>query len=139
MSGELIVFILAVLVVGVLLFGVMSVTRKKGIALDREKYQTRWLEIEQQLQKDEEMSHALVILEADKLLDHAMNEMGVLGKTMGERMKAVNSRWSSANSVWHAHKLRNRLAHEHGFKVNYDQAKRALAAFRQGLKDLGAI
>ncbi|MCL2444752.1 hypothetical protein FWD07_01350 [Candidatus Saccharibacteria bacterium] len=136
---ELVIFLVAVLVVGVLLFGVVSVTRKKGVVLDKEKYQTRWLEIEQQLKKEEEMSYTLVILEADKLLDHAMNEMGVLGKTMGERMKAVNSRWSSANSVWHAHKLRNKIAHEHGFKVNHDQAKRALAAFRQGLKDLGAV
>ena len=139
MNVELIVFMVAVLVVGVLLFAVMSVSRKKGIVLDKERYQERWMEVEQALKKEDPMSYGLAVLEADKLLDHAMNEMGVLGNTMGERLKAMNGSFKSANSVWHAHKLRNQIAHEHGFKVNYEQARRALASLKQGLKDLGAV
>ena len=56
---------------------------------------------------------------------------------MGDRMKKVN--WSNADVVWGAHKLRNRIAHESDVKVNYDTARRALAGFKQGLKDMGAI
>jgi len=43
------------------------------------------------------------------------------------------------NAVWYAHKLRNQIAHEHGFKIDYAQAKHALSTYRQALKDLGAI
>jgi transposase len=56
---------------------------------------------------------------------------------MGERMK--NSTWSNADAVWQAHKLRNRIAHESDVTVSYDDARRALAGFKLGLKDLGAI
>jgi hypothetical protein len=131
--------VVAVLIVGVLMLAVMSITKNKGIVLDQEKYQTRWLKIEQNLIKDDLSSYKLTILEADKLLDHALVELGITGKTMGERLKKTSDMFTSINSIWHAHKLRNQIAHEHDFEINFDQAKRALGNFRQGLKDLGAI
>jgi hypothetical protein len=67
----------------------------------------------------------------------ALKERGVRGNTMGERMK--NSSWSNANAVWAAHKIRNKIAHEADVAVDYDTARRALASFKQGLKDVGAI
>ena len=79
------------------------------------------------------------MVEADKLLDKALCEMGTPGKTMGERLKHAGGRFTKLNSVWYAHKLRNQIAHEHGFKLEYSQARHALNVFRQALKDLGAI
>lgn len=37
------------------------------------------------------------------------------------------------------HKLRNEIAHNTEARVSYDDARRALAGFKRGLKDLGAI
>ena len=139
MNTSVIFFMVAVLVVGVLLFGVVSVTRNKGVVLDQEEYQTRWLKIEQSLVKEEAASYGLAILEADKLLDHALNELGIPGNTMAERLKKVSGRFTNSSSVRYAHRLRNQIAHEHGFEINYEQAKRALATFRQAIKDIGAI
>ena len=80
------------------------------------------------------------VVNADKLLDKALCEMGVPGKTMGERMKKLgNTKFSQTNAVWHAHKLRNQIAHEHNFQLDYNQAKHALSVYKQALKDLGAI
>jgi hypothetical protein len=79
------------------------------------------------------------VIEADKLLDKALMEMGTPGKTMGERMKSAQSKFSSNNSVWYAHKIRNQIAHERNFKIDYNKAVHALKAYRQALKDLGAI
>ena len=98
-----------------------------------------WLTIEQQLVKSEPSSYQLVILNADKLLDQALKQRNFRGQTMGDRMKSAGSIWSSANNVWAAHKLRNRIAHEHEVVVRYDDTRRALAAFKQALKDVGAI
>ena len=75
----------------------------------------------------------------DKLVDKALRDSHYKGETMGERMKAAGKVWSNANHIWGAHKIRNHIAHEADVKINYDIARRALAAYKQALKDLGAI
>ncbi len=134
---ELIFFLAAILIVGALLFAIITMTKGGKTQLDVDKYRSKWLEIEQQLSRDDISSHQLCVLNADKLLDQALRERGFQGATMGDRMKVV--KWSHANAVWASHKLRNQIAHESDSKVNYDTARRALAGFKQGLKDVGAI
>lgn len=134
---SIIFFFTAILIFGGLLFAVIALARKGPRVLDIEKYRSRWLTIEQQLKRDETHSYQICVLNADKLLDQALQEKGVSGTTMGERMK--QTKWSNANNVWSAHKLRNRIAHEPDVRLDYDGARRALAAFKQALKDLGAI
>lgn len=131
--------IVAVIAVGILILIAMSLSSKKGYTFDVEEYQTRWLKIENSLVKNDPRTYSLAIIEADKLLEHAMHEMGVPGRTMGENLKKIGNRFTKLNSVWSAHKLRNQIAHERDFEPEYSQAQRALAAFRQALKDLGAI
>ena len=58
---------------------------------------------------------------------------------MGERLKNAKGKLSSPNSIWHAHKLRNVIAHEADAEINFDQTRRAMGSFKQALKDLGAI
>lgn len=136
---SLIFFLAAVLIVGGLLFAVIALTKRGPRALDVEKYRSRWLSIEQQLKRDETASYQMTILNADKLVDQALIERGMSGKTMGERMKAAQTKWTNANHIWTAHKLRNQIAHEPDVKLDYEGARRALIAFKQALKDLGAI
>lgn len=138
-SISIIFFLAAVLVFAAILFGVISLTRRGPSSLDVDKYRTKWLAIEQQLNKEEAMTFQLSILSADTLLDQALKEKGIQGSTMGERMKQMQQKWSNANSVWTAHKLRNQIAHEADVKLTYDTARRALASFKQALKDVGAI
>lgn len=133
---EVVFFLAAVLIVGALLFAAITFTRDRS-GLDVEKYRTQWAVVEQKLSKDSEASHQLCVLEADKLLDQALREKGARGNTMGERMKST--KWSDANAVWSAHKLRNQIAHETNVKLDYNSARRALAGFKRGLKDIGAI
>ena len=139
MDGALIALFVAVLVIAVLIVAIMLLTKKGGMVLDVEKYRSRWMTIEQSLVRDNEASYHLAVMNADKLLDTAMRERGVKGQTMGDRMKANKDGWSSRNNLWEAHKLRNKIAHESDVRVSYDQARRALAGFKQALKDVGAI
>lgn len=138
MDGTIILLFAAVLIVGVLLFAAITLT-KKGGALDVDKYRSRWLTIEQSVQKDNEPSYHLAIMNADKLLDQALRDHGTKGQTMGDRMKFAKERWSDRNGVWTAHKLRNRIAHETDVRVSYAETRSALSGFKQALKDLGAI
>lgn len=138
-SISVIFFIAAIFVFGAVLFAVISLTKRGPTTLDVDKYRTKWMTIEQQLKRDEAMTYQLSVLSADMLLDQALKDKGIQGATMGERMKQMQKKWSSANNVWSAHKLRNRIAHEPDVKLNYDSARRALASFKQALKDVGAI
>jgi len=139
MDGTLLAFILGVLIVGILLIVVITLTKKSPGALDIDKYRSQWLSIESQLKRENPGSYHLTVLNADKLLDKALRERGYRGETMGERMKTAKDVWSNANAVWSAHKLRNHIAHETDAQVSYEDARIALAGFKQALKDVGAI
>jgi hypothetical protein len=139
MDGGVVTFIFAILIVAVFIFVAIILTGKRVYHFDKESYQARFLSIENKLSKDNIASYSMVIIEADKLLDKAMHEMGVPGKTMGDRLKRSGSKFSNLDSVWRAHKLRNAIAHEAGLEIGYKQASTALTIYKQALKDLGAI
>lgn len=139
MDGAIIALFAAVLIIGALIIVIMLLTKKGGIVLDVEKYRSKWLAIEQSLVRDNEATYHMAVMNGDKLLDTAMKERGIKGQTMGDRLKFSKDTWSNRNGLWEAHKLRNQIAHESDVRVTYDQARRALAGFKQALKDVGAI
>ena len=139
MNSSVLFLLIAILLVGILVFVAIMLTGKHPHDFDVERYQTDFLKIENALTRENQASYNMAVIEGDKLLDRALMEMGVPGKTMGERLKKVGDHFSGENSVWYAHKLRNQIAHEHGFSVEYTQAKHALGVYRTALKDLGAI
>ena len=139
MDGGVVTFIIAVLIVAALIFVAILLTGKRGYHFNKEAYQSRFLEIENKLRQDNPASYMTSIINADKLLDKAMIEIGISGKTMWDRLKRGGGRFSSLNAVWRAHKLRNAIAHESDIEISYKQAYNALAVYKQALKDLGAI
>ncbi len=140
MDSSVIFFLVAILIVAVLVFMAISATKKRNTIFDQEAYQMDFLKIENTLTRDNGLSFNISIVNGDKLLDKAMCEMGVAGNNMGERLKNIGKdKFTQLNSVWYVHKLRNQIAHEHDFSVDYNQARRALSVYKQALKDLGAI
>ena len=115
MNTSIIFLLIAIAIVGVMVFIAISITSKRRYSFDKEEYQTAWLKIENSLVKDNKSSYSTAVIEADKLLDKALNEMALPGKTMGDRMKRAGQYFTSENSVWYAHKMRNQIAHEHGY------------------------
>jgi len=135
----MILFVAAILIVGGLLYAVVSFTRHAGDrALNTDKYRSKWLQIQKLLEQGDH-GRQMAILQADKLLDQALRERNFRGETMGERMKSASKSWSNAGAVWSAHKLRNQIAHETEVNLSSSMANQALASFKQALKDVGAI
>lgn len=132
-------FIIAVLIVGVMILIAMMMTKKRSYHFNKEKYQTRFLAIENGLNKNNSATFMKTVIDGDKLLDKAMVEMGIPGKTMGDRLKHSKEKFSDINAVWRAHKLRNALAHESDLEITYRQAQVAMAIYKKALKELGAI
>ena len=132
-------FVIAILIVAVFVFVAILLTGKRGYTFNRENYQAKFLAIENGLVKESPATWKMTIIEADKLLDKALVEMGVPGRTMGDRLKRSGDKFENVNAVWRAHKLRNAIAHESGFEVSHKQASNALTIYKQALKNLGAI
>lgn len=81
----------------------------------------------------------LAVIDADKLLDEALKRRHFRGKTMGERLVSAQRSINDNDAVWYAHKLRNRLVHEPDVRLKKSEAQTALAGFKKGLQDLGAL
>ena len=139
MDGGAVTFVIAILIVAVLIFIAILLTGKRGYHFNKEQYQAKFLEIENKLKQDNPASYEASIINCDKLLDKALIEMGIPGKTMGDRLKKTGDKFSNTNAVWRAHKLRNAIAHESDLEVSFKQATNAVAVYKQALKDLGAI
>ncbi len=139
MDLTLIFFFAIIIIIGALMLGFISRSKKGSKKIDVEYYRSKLLEIEHQLKQDDVSSYHLSVLNGDKLVDQALRSRGIKGKTMGERMKNSVDKFSDRNGIWSAHKLRNKIAHESNVNVNYSEARYALANFRKALKDLGAI
>lgn len=137
MSTSIVFLILAIVFGIVMLMSVGILSRRIPHKLNQDYFQTRWLELLARVKTIDGM--VLAVIDADKLLDEALKRRNFKGKTMGERLVAAQRVLSDNDSVWYAHKLRNRLVHEPDTKLKKRDAQSALAGFRQGLKDLGAL
>lgn len=139
MNLIMLVFLAVVLIFGVIILVLILARGKTSSVLNVDKFRSSWLAIEQQVARSNPAGFQMAVFNADKLVDLALKQRGFKGATMGERMKSAQTSWSDANAVWSAHKVRNRIAHESDVNLSYDETRRALAGFKKGLKDLGAI
>lgn len=134
----MIAFLVAVIIFGIVILAIVN--RLSGLRrpkLDQQWFQQQWLELLARVKTPEGM--ILAVIDADKLLDEALKRRHFRGKTMGERLVAAQRSISDNDAVWYAHKLRNRLVHEPNIRLKKKEAQGALAGFKQGLKDLGAL
>ena len=120
-----------------MLLAVGALSRRLPRRLDQQYFQARWEEILGKVRTPEGM--VLAVIDGDKLLDEALKKYGFKGKTMGERLVAAQRLISDNDAVWYAHKLRNRLVHEPSVRLKKREAQNALAGFKRGLRDLGAL
>lgn len=117
------------------LMGWVLSRRKRQLNTDY--YEKRWKEL-QRLLKDSTM-WPLAIIDADKLLDHALKSLRYKGKNTGERLVAAQRDIQDNDEVWFGHKLRNKLVHENDIKLRERDVKNALVGIKHALKDLGAL
>ncbi len=106
--------------------------------ISKKEAQESWHRIQEHFYRGGESDLKVAILEADKLLNDALREAGVMGTQLGDRLKRANDRQvPNLQELWQAHKLRNQIAHEPNFKLKRDLAERALDIYETALKNLG--
>ena len=66
MKIEIIFFFAAILIVGAFLLIIIEISKKQTKKIDIEKYRVKWLEIQNQINRDNNQANALAILNADR-------------------------------------------------------------------------
>jgi len=103
-------------------------------------YSYEWTQVTSGLENASDADAALLIIEADSLVDRILKDMKLPGETMGERLQALGEqRFESIDDLWEAHKLRNQIAHEGAKGITYGDAVWAIERYERALKKLGVI
>lgn len=122
---------LLVITVGILLI------RKLPKRIKTSHYVRKWRDIQKLCANKSDWSHAIV--HADMLLDEVLKKRKIAGKTMGERMVNAQSKFSANDAIWTAHKLANTIRQDGVQKLSESAVKDTLVAFRQAMRDMGAL
>jgi hypothetical protein len=135
MTAEAIVGIIGGSISAVTLLVIVG--RKVPKRLKSVHYTRKWREL-QKLCSDKE-SWADAITTADHLLDDALKKKRKSGKSMGERLVESQKLFTNNDAVWKAHKLASHINHSDNPKLKEQDVKESLVAFRQALRDVGAL
>ncbi|MFA6416449.1 MAG: hypothetical protein WCW56_03105 [Candidatus Paceibacterota bacterium] len=105
----------------------------------------RWERIIELVNSESPSEWKVAVLEADKILEEMVGEikiegMRLEGKDMGEKLKKINrSDFLTLDDAWEAHKVRNRIAHEHGFEISQHEARRVVGLFEKVFNEFDFI
>lgn len=72
----------------------------------------RWEDIQTHITTDNPNDWKLAIIEADIILEDALERAGYIGTSVGDMLKAAN--FETIEDAWSAHKIRNQIAHAGG-------------------------
>jgi hypothetical protein len=123
-----------------LLFGGKSRSKypPEKINRDPDFTRNRWREINELMRLGSPSNYARAVLEADKLLDHALKSLRVPGLTMGDRLKAAKNKFSPEgyDAAWRAHRVRNELVHNAEFQIMDYTARDVLKNYEKAIKEV---
>jgi hypothetical protein len=135
MSPEAMVTIVGV---SVSVLGLLILIYKKiPKRVKRSKITQKWRDIQNLCAEKHNWPQAVLL--ADQLLGDVLRIKRKDGRTMGERMVSAQKDFSNNDGVWQAHKLANRIRQNRETTLKEAEVKQALIAFRQALRDLGAV
>jgi hypothetical protein len=100
-------------------------------------YTRKWRDIQKLCAEKNNWPQAILL--SDLLLDEVLRKKRKEGKSMGERLVSAQKIFTDNEAVWKAHKLANHIRQRSSEKLRENDVKDALVAFRQALRDLGAL
>jgi len=105
---------------------------------EKQKSKIEWEIILGHLNSQNQAEWKLAIIEADSILDEILKEVGYVGETLADRLKAAGD-GGVIQQAWEAHKIRNMIAHEGGTELTHREAKRVVGLYENVFKKFGYI
>lgn len=110
---------------------------------DQQTIAERWVKIEELINGSSTEAKRRAVLEADKVLDYALDRLFPNQASTGERLKLAKElftgRYREYDELWFAHKARNEMVHNLNFEMPAVEVKATLEKFKEGLKILGGL
>ena len=116
---------------------IVLILKKAPKRVKRVHFTRKWRELQRMCRDKETWSDAVIL--ADDLLDEALKKRKKPGKSMGERLVHTQKEFTNNDAVWQAHKLAKKLTQDEDVRLKEKQVRDSLVAFRQALRDLGAL
>ncbi len=112
----------------------------KGVVNLPKDFDKKWITIQSRLAKGDEANIKLAVIEADRMLDKLLYFIGYRDKDMADKLRQLTSaQISNLEDIWLAHKVRNRIVHEHEYHLTRSEAESAIAAFEKAFKELEVL
>ena len=126
-------------VIGLFVIGLIAIvaSKKTPRRLKMDQYGAQWKNL-QAFCKDK-ATWPQAIIAADKLLDSALKKRKFSGKSMGERLVSAQRTLTNNDGIWFAHNLSKKVVAQSETRLKEVDVKTALVAYRQALKDIGAL
>ncbi len=101
----------------------------------------RWSDVMLHIQSGNPNDWRLAIIEADILLEESLEEMGLAGNTIGEKLKSASpTQFTTLDDAWKAHRVRNEIAHAGSdFVLTQKTAQETINQFKRVFVELGKI
>jgi hypothetical protein len=100
----------------------------------------KWRKIEKRLESKIEADFKLAILEADELLNKAMDEVGYKGKDLNEKLeKATEEMISNLKELKEVRKIKESIIEDPSYKLTEEEAKKVIKIYEKALRDLQVL
>lgn len=105
-----------------------------------EKFKKQWQKIKKRAEGGLEAELKLAIIEADSLLDEALERSGYQGESLGEKLNKVTTDiLPSLEEIRKAHGIRNNIVHDPTYRIDPEEIKKYLAIYEKALIELQVI
>lgn len=125
----------------------IEILRKKTITLppiadgEQSVETTKWQQVLNHVGSENPSDWRLAILEVDIMLDDLLDKLGIVGDTMGDKLKKINKAdFKTLDAAWEGHKIRNAIAHEgQDFTITKREAQRVIALYEAVFKEFNFV
>lgn len=101
----------------------------------------RWEAVQEHMKSARTSDWRLAIIEADIILEELLNNIGLVGDTVGEKLKnASTTSFSTLDQAWRAHNVRNRITHEGaGYDFTIREAQEVITQYKMVFEEFDFI
>ena len=113
---------------------------RKKVQVQKEIFTAGWSAIIQRMNTMREAEYKMAIIEADKLFDELLKNMGYKGKDMGERLQQITpEHLSNISAIWKSHKVRNFISHDTQYHLTFSEAQWVIKNYEDAFIEMGVL
>ncbi len=114
--------------------------KSRELKIREKAFRDRWINILKIASQGTPEALKVAIIDADKLADDSLKQLGIIGETMADRIEEITSdEMSSIDRLLDAHRVRNDLVHNPGFEISKHKAKSLLQDYEAFFKELDLL